>query len=85
MALCGILMPKGLKEKIGFWQLLDSPQCSLWASPVICVTRMEIFSVRKFEGAMKAKRKVLSNLNNCSPEQKSVAKKAKRILFFILN
>ena len=57
----------------------------LWASPVICVTRMEIVSVRKFEGAMKAKRKVLSNLNNCSPEQKSVAKKAKRILFFILN
>ena len=58
---------------------------SLWAGPVICVTRMEIVSVRKFEGAMKAKRKVLSNLNNCSPEQKSVAKKAKRILFFILN
>ena len=27
MALCGILMPKGLKEKIGFWQLLDSTQC----------------------------------------------------------
>ena len=43
---------------------------------------MEIVSVRKFEGAMKAKRKVLSNLNNCSPEQKSVAKKAKRILLF---
>ena len=58
---------------------------SLWDGPVICVTRMEIVSVRKFEGAMKAKRKVLSNLNNCSPEQKSVAKKAKRILFFILN
>ena len=27
MVLCGILMPKGLKEKIGFWQLLDSTQC----------------------------------------------------------
>ena len=27
MALCGILMPKGLKEKIGFWQLLNSTQC----------------------------------------------------------
>ena len=27
MALCGILMPKGLKEKIGFLQLLDSTEC----------------------------------------------------------
>ena len=57
---------------------------ALWASPVICVTRMEIVSVRKFEGAMKAKRIVLSNLKNCSPQQKSVAKRAKRILLFIL-
>ena len=27
MALCGILMPKGLEEKIGFWQLLDLTLC----------------------------------------------------------
>ena len=27
ISLCGILMLKGLKEKIGFWQLLDSTQC----------------------------------------------------------
>ena len=72
-------------QKLHFQWFLGGTFSALWAGPVICVTRMEIVSVRKFEGAMKAKRKVLSNLNNCSPEQKSVAKKAKRILFFILN